>query len=176
MPEEQAYCHESAAVDDRAQLGTGVRIWHWTAVREGARIGERTRIGQCCYVDHDVVIGSDCKIQNGVSVYHGVVIGNRVFVGPNATFTNDKYPRATNLDWTVVPTIVEDDASIGANATIICGVRLGKGCMVGAGAVVTADVPAFGLVLGQPARISGYVDGDGRPTRTPPTAGHSGDL
>jgi len=164
---ENILIHASAEVHPDADIGAGSKIWNWTKVRERTRIGQECNIGQCVYVDADVTIGDGCKVQNGVSIYHGVTIGDRVFVGPNATFTNDRFPRADSTDWQVVATIVEDGASIGANATIRCGVRLGRYCMVAAGAVVTRDVPPFGLVLGQPARLVDYVDRDGRPLRHP---------
>jgi acetyltransferase-like isoleucine patch superfamily enzyme len=163
------FVHPTADVDEGATVGDGTTIWNWTKVREGARIGPRCRIGQCVYVDHGVSMGQGCKVQNGVSVYHGVTLGDYVFVGPNATFTNDRLPRAASGDgWEVVPTLVEDHASIGAGATIVCGVRLGRACMVGAGAVVTRDVPPHALVVGNPARLIGYVALDGTRLDAPP--------
>lgn len=108
-------------------------------------------------VDVDVQIGDEVKIQNNVAVYHGVTIGNGVFVGPAAVFTNDLVPRARNSNWTITETYVRDGASIGANATIVCGVVIGENSMVGAGSVVTHDVPPHALVLGNPARIHGWV-------------------
>lgn len=156
------FVHPSAEVDPAASIADGTQIWNWTKVREAASIGRDCRIGQGVYIDHGVVIGDACKIQNGVSVFAGVSLGNSVFVGPAATFTNDRVPRASSGDdWTIVPTVVEDDVSIGANATIVCGVTLGRACMVGAGSVVTADVPPFALVVGNPARIIDYVGLDG---------------
>lgn len=154
-----ASIHPTASVDASALIGDGTMVWDWSRVREGARVGPRCRIGQQVYIDHDVAIGSDCKIQNGVQIYHGVTLGDHVFVGPGVTFTNDRVPRASSDDgWTVVPTRVEDHASIGANATIVCGTTLGRACMVGAGAVVTHDVPPQALVVGNPARVIDYVD------------------
>ena len=156
------FVHPTAEVDPAAEIGAGTSIWNWTKVREGACLGRDCRIGQSVYIDHDVVMGDACKIQNCVSIFHGVTLGDHVFVGPSATFTNDRVPRASAGDsWEVVPTQVDDHASIGANATIVCGVVLGRGCMVGAGSVVTADVPPFALVVGNPARIVDYVDLDG---------------
>lgn len=166
MPSEP-YVHPTAEVAAGAVLADGARVWNWTKVREGASLGANTQVGQCCFVDEGVQIGSDCKIQNGVSVYRGVTLGDAVFVGPNATFTNDLYPRAVSPDWSVVDTVVEDGASIGANATIICGVTLGRYSMVAAGAVVTQDVPAFALVMGCPARVVGQVDEAGRRVAAP---------
>ena len=175
MAERKTYIDPTAIVDERAEIGAGTMIWNWSKVREDARIGENCNLGQAVYVDFGVTIGDGCKIQNGVSVYHGVSLGDRVFVGPDATFTNDRVPRAFNENWQVVPTIVEQGASIGANSTIVCGVTLGAYCMVGAGAVVTRDVPAHGLVLGQPARLVDYVTVSGRrigwtPGNPPPGA------
>ena len=104
-----------------------------------------------------MTIGAGCKIQNGVSVYHGVTIEDKVFIGPNAAFTNDLYPRAFSKEWTVTETRIREGASIGANSTIVCGVTLGKYSMVGSGSVVTKDVPNYALVVGNPARMLGYV-------------------
>ncbi|MBO6769755.1 MULTISPECIES: acyltransferase [unclassified Thalassospira] len=109
------------------------------------------------YIDFNTEVGDRTKIQNGVSVYNGVTIGSDVFVGPNVSFTNDLTPRAHNQNWKVSETIVEDGASIGANATIVCGIKLGRHCMIAAGAVVTANVPPHALVMGCPARIVDYV-------------------
>lgn len=160
LPDE-AYVHPTAEVADSASLATGVRIWNWTKIREGAVIGQQTQLGQCCFVDTDVRIGEGCKVQNGVSIYRGVTLGSRVFVGPNATFTNDRVPRADSAEFEVVPTVVEDGASIGANATIVCGVTLGARSLVAAGSVVTRDVPPYTLVRGVPARVVCRIDDDG---------------
>ena len=159
----EPFVHATAEVDPSARLGPGATVWNWTKIREGASIGRGCRLGQGVYIDHGVVVGDDCKIQNGVSVFAGVVLGDRVFVGPGATFTNDLVPRAASGDdWEIVPTVVGDDASVGANATIVCGIELGEACMVGAGAVVTHDVPPFALVVGVPAEVIDYVDRSGR--------------
>lgn len=162
--------HPTAEVDARAELGEGTQVWNWTKVREAARIGAHCRLGQSVYVDHGVVVGDGSKIQNGVSLYHGVTLGASVFVGPNATFTNDRVPRAAGDGWALSETVVEDHASIGANATIVCGVRLGRACMVAAGAVVTRDVPAHALVMGTPARVVDYVDLEGNRLHVGPEA------
>lgn len=153
-----AFTHPSADIDADCTLGDGVMVWNFSKVCQGATIGAGTKIGQSVYVDRGVTIGARCKIQNGVSVYHGVSIGDDVFVGPNATFTNDKVPRAHSADWQVSETCIRDGASIGANATILCGITLGQDCMVAAGAVVTRDVPDNALVAGNPARVVGKVD------------------
>lgn len=156
------YVHPTADVDPAASLGEGCAVWNWTKVREGASIGAGTKLGQGVYVDHGVRIGRACKVQNGASIFHGVTCGDRVFVGPNVTFTNDRVPRASSGDaWEVVPTEVHDDASIGAGATIVCGVVLGRACVVGAGSVVTRDVPPNALVVGNPARVIDFVTDDG---------------
>jgi len=131
--------HETAVVEDGSEIGDGTRVWHHAHVR----------------------IGSGCKVQNNVSVYNGVTIGNDVFVGPSVTFTNDRVPRAFNAEWTITPTHVRDGASIGANATIVCGVTIGRFAMVAAGATVSRDVADFQLVAGTPARHLGWVDRDG---------------
>jgi UDP-2-acetamido-3-amino-2,3-dideoxy-glucuronate N-acetyltransferase len=154
----EAWIHPSAHIDDQAQIGSQCKIWINVQVREGAQIGARTILSKDVYVDQGVCIGEDCKIQNGVSVYHGVSLGNKVFVGPHATFTNDRVPRAFDPDWKVTPTTVCEGASIGANATIVCGVTLGAYCMVAAGAVVTRDVPPYTLVRGNPARAVAKID------------------
>ena len=151
------FVHPTAVVEDGAFVGPGTKIWHRSHVRAGSRIGSECTIGFSVYVDEGARIGDRCKVQNHVSVYRGVLLEDDVFVGPQATFTNDRLPRAAPVTWKVVPTTVRRGASIGANATIICGVELGPWSMVGAGAVVTADVPAYGLVLGSPARLVGWV-------------------
>ena len=154
------YIDPTAEVSPEALVGEGSIIWNWTKVRESARIGNDVSIGQHCYIGHGVVIGCQCKIQNGVNIYNGVTVGDEVFIGPSVTFTNDLHPRVVG-EWSVVPTVVGRGASIGANATIICGVTLGQHCMVAAGAVVTRDVPDYALVMGVPARIIDYVNKDG---------------
>ena len=151
------FVHPTAVVEDGAIIGEGTRIWHFAHVRSGARVGRNCNIGKDVYIDVGVVIGDNVKIQNGVSVYRGVVIEDDAFIGPHAVFTNDLYPRSFNRDWQVVPTIVKKGASIGANATIVCGVTIGEYAMIGAGAVVTKDVPPYGLVYGNPARLKGFV-------------------
>jgi acetyltransferase-like isoleucine patch superfamily enzyme len=149
--------HPTAIVEDGADIGDGTSVWHHAHVREGAKVGSNCVIGKNVYVDTQAVVGDRCKLQNNVSVYHGVHIGDDVFVGPSATFTNDLVPRAFNADWQVVETQVHDGASIGANATIVCGVTLGEYSMVAAGATVTHDVAAHQLVAGTPARHLGWV-------------------
>ena len=165
MSSDLAFIHPTADVSDRAVVGPRTRIWHQAQVREGARIGARCIVGKGAYVDLDVTIGDNVKIQNGVYVYHGVTVEDGVFLGPGAILTNDKLPRAINpdgtlksdADWEVSPTVIRRGASIGAGAVILPGVTVGEFAMVGAGAVVTGDVPAHGLVYGNPARLHGYV-------------------
>jgi predicted dehydrogenase/acetyltransferase-like isoleucine patch superfamily enzyme len=152
------FVHPSAEVSPLANIGRGSQVWNQAQIREKAEIGEECIIGKDVYIDLGVVIGDRVKIQNSVSVYHGVTIEDDVFVGPQAAFTNDLYPRADNPDWQVVPTQVQRGASIGANATIVCGVTIGERAMVGAGAVVTKDVPPYTLVVGNPARVLRRLD------------------
>src|SRR3989338_3614064 len=157
--------HKTAEVSEMAKIAETAKIWNWVQVREGAHIGENTILSKGVYVDFEVCIGKNVKIQNNVSVFHGVTIKEGVFVGPHVCFTNDKIPRAVNpdmslksaSDWKVSEIIVEEGASIGANATILPGVKVGKFALIGAGSVVTKDVPDFALVIGNPARIVGYV-------------------
>lgn len=150
--------HPSAHVSPNAEIGDGARIWINVQVREGAVIGAGCILSKDVYVDHDVRIGRGSKVQNGVSVYNGVTIGEDVFVGPNVTFTNDRVPRAFNSEWTVTPTVLQDGCSIGANATLVCGITIGAFAMVGAGSVVTRDVEPYTLVLGNPARPIARID------------------
>jgi len=166
--------HPTAEIDASATVGEGTQIWHWAQLREGAIVGRNCRIGKDVYIDVKVSVGDDCKIQNFAALYRGVRIGQRVFVGPHACFTNDKYPRAGNPDWEVVPTEVADGASIGANATILCGIDIGRYAMVAAGAVVTKDVPAHALVVGVPAKVVGWVCECGRPLDARMRCAHDG--
>ncbi len=166
--------HPTAEVSPQASVGEGTTIWHWVQVREGARIGARCTLGKDVYVDKDVVVGDDCKIENFATLYRGLTVGDGVFIGPHACFTNDTYPRAVSPDWKVVATKVEDGASIGANATVLCGVIIGAHAMVAAGAVVTKDVPAHALVAGVPAKQIGWVCDCGRRLDRAMRCGHDG--
>ena len=151
------FIHATATVDPGASVGDGTKVWINVQIREGARIGANCVISKDVYIDHGVMIGDGCKIQNSVSVFHGVTLEDEVFVGPNACFTNDKVPRAFVQDWAVSRTLVRRGASIGANATIVCGHTLGAWCLIAAGAVVTHDVPPLALMAGVPARRVGWV-------------------
>lgn len=153
----EVFIHAASHVSDKACIGSGTKIWINSQVRENARIGEECIIGKDTYIDTEVSIGNRVKVQNGVSIYKGVTIEDDVFIGPNAIFTNDLNPRAFNKDWKITPTKVCKGASIGANATIICGVTIGDYALVGAGSVVIKNVPPHALVVGNPARIIGYV-------------------
>lgn len=155
--------HPTAIVEEGASIGEGTRVWHRSHLRSGCSIGAGCTIGFSVYVDADVVVGDRCKIQNHVSLYRGVTLEDDVFVGPAAVFTNDRYPRATSAEWPVVKTLVRRGASLGAGAVIVCGIEIGAWAMVGAGAVVTRDVPAHGLVLGSPATLRGWVCECGHP-------------
>lgn len=152
------FVHESAHVSPKARIGRGTKVWINVQIRENASIGENCIISKDVYIDEGVIIGCRCKVQNSVSVYKGVTIADDVFVGPNVSFTNDLVPRAFNTGWSITPTTVETGASIGANATIVCGVTLGEYSMVAAGSVVTRDVPPYTLVKGNPARVAGKID------------------
>lgn len=157
--------HPTADVSADAKIGEGTSIWHHCQVRPGVQIGENCILGKGVYVDADVCIGSNVKIQNYVSVYHGVTVEDGVFIGPHVCFTNDLRPRAINpdgslkgaTDWIVSETVVGKGAALGANSTIRCGIRIGEWAMVGSGSVVTRDVPAYGVVFGNPARLRGFV-------------------
>jgi acetyltransferase-like isoleucine patch superfamily enzyme len=159
------YIHATADVDASATIGNGTRIWHRVHIREKTRIGRLCTVSKDVYVDAGVVIGDRVKIQNGVSVYHGVTVEDDVFLGPHMAFTNDETPRAFSTDWKIVPTLVRRGASIGANATIVCGVTIGAYSMVAAGATVTNDVPPHALVIGSPARVVAYICREGHRMR-----------
>jgi len=151
------FIHATADVSDQAEIGDNTKIWNHAQVREKAKIGANCVVSKNAYIDTRVIIGNNVKIQNNVNVYNGVSIEDDVFLGPSMTFTNDRNPRAVNPDWKITETFVRKGAAIGANATIVCGVTIGEYAMVGAGAVVTKDVPPHVLVVGNPAKPIGYV-------------------
>ncbi len=157
--------HSTAEVSIQATIGDGTSIWHQSQIREGAIIGKNCILGKGVYVDTGVKIGDRVKIQNYVSIFHGVTIEDGVFIGPHVCFTNDLRPRAINPDgslkdtddWILTPTYVRRGAALGANSTVVCGVNIGCWAMIGAGSVVTKDIPDYGLALGNPARLKGFV-------------------
>lgn len=151
------FAHETAVIDQPCQIGDGTRIWHFSHVMPNCTIGERVNIGQNVVVSPGCTIGNGCKIQNNVSIYTGVVLEDDVFCGPSMVFTNVVNPRAfVERKTEYRTTLVKRGGSIGANATIVCGVTLGRYCFVGAGAVVTRDVPDYATVYGNPARVRGW--------------------
>lgn len=154
------YVHESSYVDDNVNIGENTKIWHFCHIQKGASVGQNCSIGQNVNISNNVRIGNDVKIQNNVSVYEGVEIEDGVFLGPSCVFTNDLTPRARFPKGSAnyKKTIVKEGASIGANATIVCGNTVGRYAMVAAGAVVTKDVPEYALVAGVPAKVIGTVD------------------
>lgn len=159
------FIHPTAEVHPDAKIGDGTKIWNHVQVREGAVIGTNCIISKGVYIDKNVILGNNVKIQNGVSVYDGVTIENDVFVGPDATFTNDLFPRATSADWKIVKTLLRVGCSIGANATVVCGVVIGAYSMVAAGSLVSVNVPPFALVSGNPSRVVGFVCKQGHKTQ-----------
>lgn len=172
-----ARIHPTAEVSARAIIGDGTSVWHQAQIREGARIGRNCILGKGVYVDFDVTIGDHCKLQNGVFVYHPAVVEDGVFLGPGVIVTNDRIPRAVNPDmtlkaaddWTAAPVRIGLGAAVGAGSVLLPGVQIGPWAMAGAGSVVTRDVPAHGLVVGNPARLIGYVCSCG--TRLEPAGG-----
>ena len=159
------YINEYAVVDDNVEIGEGTKIWHFSHVQKGAKIGTSCVLGQNVNVANNVTIGNFCKIQNNVSIYEGVTLEDYVFCGPSMVFTNIldpkcKYPQVGEQFY--IKTLVKEGASIGANATIVCGHTLGKHCLIGAGAVVTKDVPDYALIIGNPGRIAGWVSEAGK--------------
>ncbi len=165
MTQASFYVHPTAEVSPEAHIGAGTRIWRQAHIREFAHIGETCNIGKGVYIDTHVHIGSRVKIQNHVSIFEGVTLEDGVFIGPHVCFTNDRAPRAITPtgklksadDWEITPTLVKYGASIGAGAVILCGITIGTFALVGAGSVVTGDVPPHALVFGNPARQHGYV-------------------
>lgn len=159
------FVHESSYIDENVQIGEGTKIWHFCHVQSGARLGKKCILGQNVNVGSNVTIGNHVKIQNNVSIYEGVTLENYVFCGPSMVFTNinnprSKYPQAGSQYY--IKTLVKEGASLGANCTIICGHTIGRFAFVGAGAVVTKDVPDFAMLVGNPARIAGWMSEAGK--------------
>ena len=154
------YIHDSSYIDDNVQIGEGTKIWHFSHVQSGAKIGKNCVLGQNVNIGNNVVVGSYVKIQNNVSIYEGVTLEDYVFCGPSTVFTNVKNPRCKypqRGSEYYIKTLVKEGASLGANCTIVCGITIGKHSFIGAGAVVTRDVPDFALLVGSPAKQIGWV-------------------
>lgn len=159
---DSVFIHESSYVDEGCRIGAGTKIWHFSHIMAGCTIGEGCNIGQNVVISPDVVLGNNCKIQNNVSVYTGVRCEDDVFLGPSMVFTNVINPRsAVSRKSEYRETIIRQGASVGANATIVCGHTLGAYCLIGAGSVVTKDVPDYALMVGNPARRIGWVSRNG---------------
>lgn len=175
-PRASVTIHPTADVSVDADIGEGTRVWHQAQVRENTRIGRDCIIGKGVYVDFDVILGDNCKIQNGAFVYHPAELEDGVFIGPGVILTNDLYPRAINVDgtlkaaddWVPSKTRIGRGAAVGAGAVILPGITIGEFATIGSGAVVTRDVPAYILVVGNPARFKDYVCACGRPMNTGP--------
>ncbi|MGZ3610250.1 MAG: acyltransferase [Ktedonobacteraceae bacterium] len=165
MSDRSFFIHPTAEVSATAQIGAGTRIWGQVHVREHAKIGETCNIGKGVYIDRHVQIGSNTKIQNHASLFEGLTLEDGVFIGPHVCFTNDLLPRAITPDgklksaddWIITPTLVKYGASIGAGSIIVCGITIGEFALIGAGSVVTRDIPPHTLAFGNPARQHGYV-------------------
>lgn len=160
MTNQSYYVNQYAVVDDNVEIGEGTKIWHFSHVQSGSRIGKKCVLGQNVNIGNNVVIGNFVKIQNNVSVYEGVILEDYVFCGPSMVFTNIleprcKYPQVGSKYY--VKTLVKEGASLGANSTIVCGNTIGRFALIGAGAVITKDIPDFALVVGNPGKIIGWV-------------------
>jgi len=165
MSEKSYYVDPHAVVDNNVEIGEGTKIWHFSHVQSGAKIGKKCVIGQNVNVGNNVTIGNFVKIQNNVSVYEGVTLEDYVFCGPSMVFTNIKDPRSKYPqvgEQYYIKTLVKEGASLGANSTIVCGITIGRFAFIGAGAVVTKDIPDFALVVGNPARIKGWFSEAGK--------------
>ena len=166
------FAHESAYVDEGAEIGAGTKVWHFSHIMKGAKIGERCVFGQNVNVDGGVVIGHNVKVQNNVAIYTGTTIENDVFLGPSCVLTNVTNPRSqVNRHSLYEKTLIRRGATVGANATIVCGVTLGRYCFVAAGSVVTKDVPDYALVMGNPARQKGWMSRHGHILKDPDADG-----
>ncbi len=148
--------HDQALVHPEAKIGEGTRVWAFANIQKGAVIGEKCNVCDGCYIENGAIVGNHVTVKNGVEIYNGVTVEDDVFLGAHSTFINDRYPRSNRQDaWTLEKTLVQKGATIGANATILCGVTIGEYAVVGAGSVVTKNVPAYTIVIGNPARVSG---------------------
>lgn len=150
------FTHNTALVESD-QIGDGTRIWAYAHIMRGAQIGENCNVGDHSFVESGAVIGNNVTIKNGVSIWDKVTIEDGVFLGPNVALTNDLWPRSRKADWQIVSTLIQTGATIGANATIVCGISIGQYAMIGAGSVVTRNVPAYGICYGNPARHHGWI-------------------
>ena len=167
-PSTAFFKHESAYVDEGAEIGAGTKIWHFSHVMKGARIGERCVFGQNVNVDGGVSIGNNVKVQNNVSLYTGATIEDDVFLGPSCVLTNVTNPRSqVNRHSLYERTLIRRGATVGANATIVCGTTLGRYCFIAAGSVVTKDVPDYALMMGNPARQKGWMSRHGHVLKNP---------
>jgi acetyltransferase-like isoleucine patch superfamily enzyme len=162
----KVYVDSTAIIDKEVSLGSGTKVWHFVHIMEDAKIGKQCVLADYVYVGKGVNIGNNVKIENRATVYEGVTIEDNVFVGPHVTFTNDPYPRSFNTDWKILQTLVKEGVSIGAGTVIVCGITIGVYSLVGAGSVVTKNVPPHALVCGNPARIRGFVCRCGRKLET----------
>ena len=150
--------HKSAEVSSKSKIGRNTIIWKNVQIRENTKIGNNCIISKDVYIDKNVKIGNNCKIQNSAQIYDGVTIKNNVFIGPAAVFTNDYFPRADSKNWKILKTKIDDGASIGANATILCGIKIGKRAMIAAGSVVIKDVEDYALYAGNPAEFKKKIE------------------
>ena len=158
MNDKGFFAHETAVIDDGCEIGKGTRIWHFSHIMSGAILGKNCNLGQNVLVSDDVILGNNVKVQNNISIYTGVICEDDVFLGPSMVFTNIVNPRSAVVrKGSYVKTLVGKGASIGANATIICGNTLGEFCFIGAGAVITKDVPPYALVVGNPGKQLGWM-------------------
>lgn len=172
MNEKNYFAHESAYVDEPCEIGAGTKIWHFSHVMKGARLGERCVLGQNVHIADNVIIGNNVKIQNNVSLYTGAELEDDVFCGPSCVFTNVTNPRSQVIRHHLYEkTLIRRGASIGANATIVCGITLGRYTFVGAGAVVCADTPDYALMLGVPAVRKGWMSRHGQWLKNPNGSG-----
>ena len=158
MKPDTYFAHETALVEQPVIIGAGTKIWHFCHVMPGAELGERCSLGQNVFVAGGTRLGNNVKVQNNVSIYEGVICEDDVFLGPSMVFTNIRNPRSAIVrKGQYTETVLEQGSSVGANATIVCGIRLGRYCFIGAGSVVTKDVPPYALVVGNPARHIGWM-------------------